>query len=71
MMRGEEKTRHNTLERRLRNDHMWSVTGMQKLCKTPTREVHHNQKILKIQNLPLLIAGRWGCKGRPVIWGTW
>jgi len=34
-------------------DHMHSVTGMQKLCKTPAREVRHNRKTPKIENSPL------------------
>ena len=33
--------------------HVRSVTGVQKLCKTPAREVRHNRKTPKIKNSPL------------------
>ena len=49
-MRVKEETRRNTLKRRLRNDHVHSVTGIQKLCKTPAREVRHSRKFPKIEN---------------------
>jgi len=53
MMRGEEEWRCKAFEARPTIDHVCSVTGMQKLCKMPAREVHHNRKTPKIENLPL------------------
>jgi len=52
-MRGEEEWRSKAFEARPMIDHMHSVTGMQKLCKTPAREVCHNWKTPKIENLLL------------------
>jgi hypothetical protein len=50
-MRGEEEWRCKEFEARPQIDHVRSVTGMQKLCKTPVREVRHNRKTPKIENL--------------------
>jgi len=52
-MRGEEDWRRKAVEARPTIEHVRSVTGVQKLCKTPVREVHHNWKSPKIEISPV------------------
>jgi len=52
-MRGEEDWRCKAVEARPTIDHVRSVTGVQKLCKTPVRQVRHNRKSPKIEISPV------------------